>query len=323
MTKLLTAKPFIIAEVGSNWSNFEQAKDSISMAKTCGADAVKFQAYDSYALFGFKPEGKLLGELPLEWLPKLKEKADACNIEFMCTAFSPKIAEIVNSYVEVHKIASSNLTDPFLLEAVGKTKKPVILSTGAGSYGDIVGAVKILEQNGASNIVLMYCNAAYPSRYHDLFIMNDLRNSLHKEVGFSDHTTDVIFAPLCAVKMFNAVCIEKHFTAFENLDSQDRQHSLTRDEFKHMVDYIRGDRLSAIGPSVEEQPMILRHNVRCIATKDMKAGEMLNINVNFGVHRSLKDDSQGLIGFAWQHINGKTLRQDVQAGDGLSMLHVS
>src|SRR3990167_1071022 len=116
MTALFQAKTFIIAEIGSNWTSFEEAKDSISFAKQAGADAVKFQAFRVEALYGFYDsqygEHRAMGgngELPLEWLPKLKEKADACGIEFMCSAFSPELYDVVNPYVLVHKIASSEL----------------------------------------------------------------------------------------------------------------------------------------------------------------------------------------------------------------------
>ncbi len=69
---------FIIAEVGSNWNNLEDCLESIQCAKVCGADAVKFQAYTGEALYG-TPQ-VVSNQLPLEWLPKLKEKADAAGI---------------------------------------------------------------------------------------------------------------------------------------------------------------------------------------------------------------------------------------------------
>ena len=110
-------KPSTIAEVGSNWSTFDDCMRSISLAKACGADAVKFQAYSHEALYG-KAAGnydagngmgysiaELKGTLPLEWLPKLKDKAHAFNIEFMCSAFSPELLDAVNPHVNIHKLA--------------------------------------------------------------------------------------------------------------------------------------------------------------------------------------------------------------------------
>ncbi len=327
MTRLFEAKPFIIAEVGSNWTNFEQANDSIAMAKQCGADAVKFQAFSHSALFGLPyadwgdgTGSTMQGELPLAWLPKLKEKADACGIEFMCTAFSPELVAAVDPFVEVHKIASSDLSHVHLLKAVAKTGKPIILSTGASSRGDISLALATLGE-AASRTVLMYCNAAYPSRWHNLYLMRELQAATGRPVGLSDHSLDVIFAPLAAHREFGAVVIEKHFTAFPDLDTPDRGHSLTVDEFKVMVDYIRGKRDSGgFNPTSEERAMVLRHNRRLIATQDIASGTKLKYGENFGAYRSLEDDMHGLTPFVLEMEKtpeGKRATKAIARGKGI------
>lgn len=364
MTKLFDSKPFIIAEVGSNWTSFEHAKDSISMAKQCGADAVKFQAFTAGDLYGYsrwlcgvpgmggemgyvvtrgneRPSDEVLrsvfspdtiaceafliskadgfSEIDLDWLPKLKEKSDACGIEFMVTAFSPELVAAVDPYVSVHKVASSDLSYPQLLEAVAKTGKPIILSTGASSRGDIGLALNAL--GGAKDrTVLMYCASAYPSRRHNLYLMRELREEFGRPVGLSDHSTDVIYAPLSAHREFGAVAIEKHFTAFPELDTPDRPHSLTSDEFKIMVDYIRGNRDGGINPTSEERDMFLRHNRRLVATKDIPVGEMLQFGVNYGAYRSLENDSHGMSPFFWNHERGpegKRAAKVIQRGKGV------
>ena len=330
MTRLFEAKPYIIAEVGSNWTSFEHAKDSISLAKQCGADAVKFQAFTYSALYGSSMkevvrarieatgrynsdvvmaleskniQDELDTALPLDWLPKLKEKADACGIEFMCTAFSPELVKAVDPFVAVHKVASSDLSYPQLLDAVAKTGKPIILSTGASSRGDIALALNALG-SAQDRTVLMYCSAAYPSRRHNPYLMRELREHFGRPVGFSDHSTDVIFAPLFAAREMGAVVIEKHFTAFPELDTPDRPHSLDADGFKCMVDYIRGKREGGLNPTSEEKPMFLRHNRRLVATRDIPQGEMLQYGINYGAYRSLQDDDRGLSPFFWNHEKG-------------------
>ncbi len=342
MTKLFSAKPFIIAEVGSNWTCFEDAISSIGLAKNAGADSVKFQLFSPNDLYGpglkqwdaikFTSDTEFSMDYqspylnPL-WLPKLKEKADACGIEFMVTAFSPEGVAAVNPFVSVHKIASSCLTYPHLLEAVKKTGKPVILSTGASNSGDIKIALQghpQLSWKGFPKdypLVLMYCNAAYPSKRHNLFLMGELKNFGYP-VGFSDHSLDVIYAPLSAVRHFSAVVIEKHFTAIE-ADTPDSGHSLNVDGFKCMVDYIRGTRVGHLNPTSEEKDMFLRHNVRLVATKDLKRGDTFKYGVNFGIFRALENDDQGAMGFCWDMLDGKPVTKDVAAGKGVSLGHVS
>lgn len=319
MTELFNAKPFIIAEIGSNWTGFSECIDSIGMAKSVGANAVKFQLFSAEGLYGFVYPTR--GELPPEWLPKLAEHAKALGIEFMCTAFSPELVEAVDPFVSVHKIASSDLSYPQLLKAVAKTGKPIILSTGGSSLGDVHMAVDCLG-SARDRTVLMYCNAAYPSTHHNLFKMQQLEQEFRMHVGFSDHSQDVIYAPLAALIFHRATVIEKHVTAFPLLDTSDREHSLTADDFKIMVDHLRGTvSVGEFNPSREEKPMFLRHNRRLIASKDITPGEPLAYGVNYGAFRSLKDDANGLTPFLWNHANygpeGKRALTAIKQGDSL------
>jgi N,N'-diacetyllegionaminate synthase len=334
--------PFVIAEVGSNWSSFEEAMNSVSIAAAVGADAVKFQLYTEEALYGVSIDPlahwrKGLGDtremiqmpkaprdpnkpaapgvLSIDWLPKLKEKADACGIEFMCSAFSPELVVAVDPYVQIHKVASAELTHLRILERLRSIRKPVLLSTGASGLGDIARALQILE---ATPVTLLYCVAAYPARSVRLELIPMLAREFGKPVGFSDHTTDITSLPTAAVK-YGACVIEKHFTAFPELSSPDREHSLTPDEFKLMVQVLRGDEAANahFGPVREEIPMLLRHNRRLIATRDISSGETFQEGVNFGIYRSLKDDQRGLHPFVIDRILGRKATKEIHAGDGI------
>lgn len=324
MTRLFDCKPFIVAEVGSNWATLSDCIQSISAAKACGADAVKFQAFTHEALYGFAAPSVTpidVHSLPVAWLPKLKEKADACGIELMVTAFSPELVAAVDPFVTVHKVASSDNGCPQLLEAVKRTGKPVLLSCGAAGKGDVQKAVYGYSGwagFGDTPVVVLYCNAAYPSRRHNLFLMQELKELTGKPVGLSDHSLDVIYAPLSAVKHFGAVVIEKHFTAVPELDSPDRGHSLTTDEFKIMTDYLRGKRDGGgFNPTSEERAMFLRHNRRLIATQDLAAGAQLRYGENFGAYRSLVDDTRGLSPFAWESVEGRTTTKQINRGEAI------
>lgn len=317
MTRLFEARPYVVAEVGSNWRNINDCIESIAAAKSCGADAVKFQAFTHEALYGFAAPSVTpidVHSLPTSWLPKLKEKADACGIELMCTAFSPELVAAVDPYVSVHKVASSDCTWPQLLRAVAKTGKPVLLSVGASSEGDIERALSVLGEAGD---VLMYCVSAYPARTIDLGAIARLSERFCHAVGFSDHSTDIIGLPVEATRMYDLAAIEKHFTAFPDLDSPDRPHSLTPDEFKLMVDYIRGVRAPVIGPTFEERDMMLRHNRRLIATQDLAPGAQLRYGENFGAYRSLVDDTRGLSPFAWESVEGRTTTKQINRGEAI------
>lgn len=336
---------FVIAEIGSNWTSFEDAKDSITMAKNCGADAVKFQLYDWQSLYGF--DGAEFADvatpnvvwtdrwhMPKDWLPKLAEKAKACGIEFMCSAFSPELLKAVDPYVKRHKIASAELTYRELLEAAKATGKPVLLSTGGSSLTDIQMAVKILfgEVSFASlgGITLMYCVSAYPAKNVNLHSINRLRSYFGNaggcmvdypvNYGYSCHT-DEWYTPVCAVKYHGATVIEKHFK-LRDMNTPDSQHSLNPEEFKEMVDVIRGKADHISFPEPQENGMLLRHNRRLICTSDVAPGDTLAYGKNFGCYRSLKDDVEGLHGFADQAVNGKICKVALKAGDPITPRHV-
>lgn len=303
---------FIIAEVGSNWASISDCMTSISQAKLCGADAVKFQAFTHEALYGeLPPLGYFMkGTLPLEWLPKLKEKCDAVGIEFMCSAFSPELLDAVNKYVNIHKLASAEMNHKRMLEKLRGYSKPVIMSTGAATPSDI-GVSK--DWLGSTPLVLLYCVAAYPARSVDLTLIPFLKNSFQTLVGYSDHTVDSVTIPLVATK-YGACVIEKHVN-FVGHNGPDAPHSLSTDEFMNMVSVLRGG--GEIRGSKQEQGMITRHKRRLIATMDIEVGATFIEGENFGIHRSLKDDTKALHPFAVDRVNGKLAKNKIMAGDGI------
>lgn len=321
MSRLFEAKPYIVAEVGSNWQTLEHAIASIGAAAAMGADCAKFQAFDYQSLYGIESLW-MREQLDLAWLPALREKADACGIDFACTAFSPGLVAAVDPFVAWHKVASSDATWPQLLATVANTGKPAVMSTGAKSIGDIFAACQVFEgcpgwagARRADTLILLYCVAAYPASHVDLSVMRLLRDQLPFQVGFSDHSLGISLAIEAARQ--GATVIEKHFTAFPELDTPDRPHSLTPDEFRTMVEYIRGIRQPTIGPTPEERDMVLRHNRRLIATRDIAPGENLAYGVNYGAYRSLKDDTRGLSPFAWQQVEGTHATKAIARGDGI------
>lgn len=319
MTRLFEAKPFVIAEVGSNWDTLHDCIQSIEQAKDAGADAVKFQAFSYQALYGYGWQTlagprELPHSLPLDWLPQLKEKADACGIEFMCTAFSPELVAAVDPFVSVHKVASSDAAWPQMLKAV--SRKPVLLSTGAKGEGEIDAAFRILGAITAGGRgIPLFCVAAYPAGFVDFDVMRLIANRYGGRVGFSDHTLGITAAVEAARR--GAVVIEKHFTAFPDLDTPDRPHSIGPDEFKRMVDLIRGATQPTIGPSPEERDMLLRHNRRLIVTQETLPDEPLRYGVNYGAFRALYDDTRGLSPFAWELVEGRRATRPLKRGESI------
>jgi len=142
---------FIIAEAGSNWKcgtyedDLKQAKELISVAANCGADAVKFQTYRSETTYvseagssnylskhGINENiNKIFDNLsmPYEMIPELANYAKNKHIEFMSSPFSVNDAKEIDPFVSIHKLASFEINHVRLIEFLAKTNKPLIIST--------------------------------------------------------------------------------------------------------------------------------------------------------------------------------------------------
>jgi len=223
---------FIIAEAGSNWRvgsyirDLKRAKDLIKVAARCGADAVKFQTFTPEMVY-VKNAGKssylsksgikdnifdLFKEYSMPY-KMLKELAKSCSknkIMLMSTPFSVQDAEAVNKYVKIHKVAAFELNHIRLLEFLSKTKKPIILSTGASNLDEISFAIKLLKKKGAKKIALLQGTSKYPAPIVSLNLKTipRMRKKFNLPVGLSDHSLHPIFAPLLAIGL-GATIIEK------------------------------------------------------------------------------------------------------------------
>jgi len=189
-----------IAEVSSNHShNLERALKFIDVAASSGCSAVKFQLFRIDHLFA--PEilekskihrKRKEWELPLEFVPKLAQRCQELEIEFSCTPFYLEAVSELEPYVAFYKIASYELLWDDLLAACARTGKPVILSTGMATIGEINNAVEVLQQNGCKAPTLLHCTSAYPTPYAEanLAAIETIRQATGCAVGWSDHTVE-------------------------------------------------------------------------------------------------------------------------------------
>lgn len=250
---------FIIAEVGANHNgDLTLAKRSIDAAVECGVDAVKFQTYTTDELLSNKDgivvygkEGNKVSETVEEMFDKVTLKREfhqeifdyATNKGLICfsTPFSVQGVEFLEQLNNpIYKIASSDVNYVDMLEAIGKTQKPVFLSTGKTTIGDLDLAVDLPRKSGTKDLCLLHCVANYPSRMEDmnLNIIKTLKVMYPDSiVGFSDHSFGIT-AALGAV-CFGAKIIEKHFTIDKNLEGPDHWFSMDPTDMKNLVTEIR------------------------------------------------------------------------------------
>ncbi|HIJ90249.1 MAG: pseudaminic acid synthase [Desulfobulbaceae bacterium] len=288
---------YIIAEMSANHGqDFDQAARIIEAAKEAGADAVKLQTYtpdtltidcdnEYFRIKGTIWEGRTLYDLygeaytPWEWQPKLKEIADRVGITLFSTPFDATAVDFLESMeVSAHKVASFELVDHALLERIGGTGKPVIMSTGMATLAEIDEAVATLRRAGAGGIALLKCTSAYPAQAADMNLRTipHLAEAFGVVAGLSDHTIGLV-APVAAVAL-GAAIIEKHITLDRTAGGPDSTFSLAPKEFAAMVAAVR-ETEQALGrvcyePSAsEEKSRAFRRSL--FVVEDVRAGEVL------------------------------------------------
>jgi len=248
----------IVVEISANHGqDFNRAVDMIRVAKECGADAVKFQAYTPDTLtinadnkyFQIKhPEwgGQTLYELykkaytPWDWFKKLKEVADDSGIVFFATAFDKAAVDLLEEIdVPIHKIGSFELVDLPLIKYAAKTQKPLIISTGMADICEIQEAVATARNAGVKEITLLKCVSSYPAKPEEMNLKTipHMQELFQCPVGLSDHSLG-IGASLCAVALGAAV-IEKHFTLSRKTKTPDSFFSIEPKELKELVENVR------------------------------------------------------------------------------------
>ncbi len=243
---------FLIAEIGVNHNgSYVEAYKLCDAAKAAGADAVKFQVFNSKKLWGDDRIEHL--ELHEAEFINLAWHCKDIGIEFMATPFDAAAVVFVEQLgVKRMKIASGCINRWEILDAI-YPKLPVILSTGMSQWDEIQAAVNRLD----NPLTLLHCTSSYPCQPEDVNLnaMTTLRE-FGLPVGFSDHTQDITCA-IAAVALGAAV-IEKHLTLYRGQIGPDHLSSIEPDEFAKMVQAIRtvekalGDGVKRVMPCEEK-----------------------------------------------------------------------
>jgi N-acetylneuraminate synthase len=256
---------YIVAEIGINHNgDLQIAKDLIHAAKDAGVDAVKFQkrtpeicvpkdqqtkmrdtpwGYIPYLEYRYKVEfGKeeytvidaLCKELNIDWFVSVW---DTASVDFM-EQFSPVC----------YKLPSASLTDHELLLKVRQTGRPMIISTGMSTMGEIEAAVKLV---GEEDLLITHSTSAYPCDPVELNLkmVETLKSKFACPIGYSGHEVGLVTS-VVAVAM-GACLVERHFTLDRAMWGGDQAASVEPGGFRKLVKYIRVTE-KAIGDGVKK-----------------------------------------------------------------------
>ena len=251
-------KTFVIAEAGVNHNgSLKNALKMIDVAKKSGADAIKFQAFNSSEIASkFTPlanyqkkqktttQYSLLNKLELseQSLTKIKKYCDKKGITFMASAFDIASLRFLKKLnLKIFKIPSGEINNLPYLNELGKYNKKILLSTGASEIKDIKFAIDTLVKSGTKkkNICIMHCNSEYPTPMRDanLNAIKYLKTKFNNEIGYSDHTLGIEASIVSVV--LGAKVIEKHFTLDKKKIGPDHKASISGKELSKLVECVR------------------------------------------------------------------------------------
>ncbi len=281
--------PYIIAELGVNHDGSPgRALELVRLAAGAGADAVKFQFFRADLLMsgaarlasyqaeaGETDPAAMLRrlELPGEALARGAALAQELGLHAIVTVFSVELVEEACACgCDAFKTASPDIVHRPLLEALGATGRPLIVSTGASTIDEVARAMHWLR-GARGRVALLQCVSAYPTPPERAALggMAALRAVHAGPVGYSDHTTSLDMGGWAVAA--GASVLEKHFTYSRAAAGPDHAASLEPDEFAQYAGRARAA-YAALGAARREVGELER-DVRAVSRQSIVAARAL------------------------------------------------
>lgn len=318
----------IVAELSGNHMRSEKrALDLIDAAKEAGADAVKLQTFDPEQLAVDNPDYTTLTDgpwagrtlldlyretaLPWEWHERLFRHAESQGLVCFSSPFHPSAVALLEGLgCPIYKVASFEVGDEPLLQAIAATRKPVVLSTGVAEGPDIDRA---LARLGTASVTLLHCVSEYPANPWEMNLGRIHALKRYRcSVGLSDHSLTPT-AAVCATAL-GATMIEKHLCLRRSDGGPDSAFSLEPKEFQAMVGMVRDAEKATVPRAAKPHPSPYRWLKKSLwVVKNVRFGDEITAeNV-----RSLRP-GHGMDPGEMVAVMGQSFAVDVQAGTPLT-----
>jgi pseudaminic acid synthase len=321
---------------GNHNQSLDRALAITEAAAAAGAHALKLQTYtaDTMTLAIHENEfyisderslwkGKSLHDLyklaytPWDWHAPIMERAAELGMLCFSTPFDESAVDFLEGLnVPAYKIASFENVHLPLIRKAARTGKPIIISTGMATVGEIADAVSTARESGCKDLVLLKCTSTYPASPENSNVVTipHMRSLFDCEVGISDHTMGVGTA--VAGVAHGASVIEKHFTLRRADGGVDSTFSLEPDELRALV--VESERAwQSLGRvsygcgDAEKASMIFRRSIYVAA--DLAAGDVLTPQNMRCVRPGM-----GLQPKYYDQLLGRRVNRDVKRGTPMS-----
>jgi sialic acid synthase SpsE len=323
------APVFAIAEIGLNHhGDLPQALRMVDAAAQAGASAIKLQTLlaDRLVAPSCPPPAHVAVSSLREFFATFELDADAHHaivararahgLAVMSTPFAEDVVPMLEALdIDAYKIASGDLPYDGLIEAVARTGKPIVMSTGMASLDEVARAVRVARLAGADQVAVLHCVSAYPTPAgsENLRAIETLAGALGVPVGLSDHSSGGMVSAVAAVAL-GATIYERHFMLDNGLDAIDAAVSSTPSQFAAIVAAMEQTR-AALGDGrkrclASEAANAIPSRRGLYATRTLRAGERITAADVIALRpaTSLRPaDAAQLV--------GTILQRDVPAGD--------
>jgi len=317
---------YIIAEIGGNFLNIEEAVHLIDLAVSTGVDAVKLQTYraetisSKSAMYDMPNTGNanqfnLFKKYEIGFALH-KEIWDYYRNKGICVFSTPSHISDIELLEKLdcvaYKIGSDDAVNIPFLEEVASVGKPILLSTGMCTMNEVRESVSAILGKGNSDLILLHCVTNYPADVKDsnLQCIRTMRKEFGLPVGFSDHTTGT--ACCIGAAAMGANVIEKHFTYDKNADGPDHILSANPDEMRQIVESVRviekamGDGIKK--PAKGEKTTRINNRKSIVSVQAIPEGAVITKNMI-----AIKRPGYGVEPRFYQQIIGRTAKTDIKA----------
>lgn len=332
----LNHPPFIVAEMSGNHNqSLQRALEIVEAAAKAGAHALKLQTYTAATMTLDLDKGEFrisdanslwtgaslynlyqAAYTPWEWHKPIFLRARELGLIAFSTPFDETAVDFLEELdVPVYKIASFENTDIPLIRKVAATGKPMLISTGMATVGELDEAVRAARETSRNDLVLLKCTSTYPAAPENTNILTipHMRETFACEVGLSDHTKGIGVS--VASVALGAVVIEKHFTLRRADGGVDSSFSIEPEEMHALVRETErawqalGRVAYGVG-EVETKSVLFRRSIYIV--QDLRAGDTLT-RTNLRCIRP----GLGLAPKFYEIVLGRRVNQDVQMGTPL------
>lgn len=323
---------YIIAEIGGNFINFEQAKKLIDLAALARVDCIKLQTYraetvsNKKAMFDMENTGTISQqeyfkkfELSEELHKQVIDYIISKNLDWFSTpSHRTDLDMLIELGMRAIKIGADDATNIPFIKYCAKSDLSIWLSTGLCTLDEVKEAVHTIQAEGNNSIYLFHTVSIYPTHPEDvnLLAIKTLQKAFPDiPIGLSDHSQGTL-ATICAVAM-GAKMVERHFTYDKNADGPDHMLSSDFDEMKYLVDSIRTFEImkgsgikEPVGVEVQNR---INNRKSIVTTKDIKKGDIFTMD-----NIDIKRPGSGIEPKYFETILGKTAKNDIETDELLA-----